>query len=105
MTVGEAQDSRRLRDKISGRVLRDEYVTTISFFLAAVAIFSSIMSPLASRLITAEIIGFQILVWIPKLFVGPPQPLQLGGNGINMALASAAWVVSDSISGSSQKKS
>ena len=54
------------------------YVTTIGFFLAAAAILSGIMATLASRLITAEIVGFEILVWIPKLLAGSPRPFQLG---------------------------
>jgi uncharacterized membrane protein YphA (DoxX/SURF4 family) len=73
------------------------YVTTIGFFLAAAAILTGIMAPLASRLITAEIVGFEILVWIPKLVAGPRQHFNWGGNGICIALAGAAWVVSDSI--------
>lgn len=42
------------------------YATTIGFFLAAAAILSGIKAPLASRLLTAEIVGFEILVWIPS---------------------------------------
>ncbi|HEY2470042.1 MAG TPA: hypothetical protein VGI45_19735 [Terracidiphilus sp.] len=73
------------------------YVTTIGFFLAAAAILSGIMAPLASRLVTAEIIGFEILVWIPKLVAGPHDHSNWAGNAICVALAGAPWVVSDSI--------
>jgi uncharacterized membrane protein len=73
------------------------YVTTIGFFLAAAAILSSIMAPLASRLITAEIVGFEILVWIPKLLAGPHDHFNWAGNAISVALSGAPWVVSDSI--------
>jgi hypothetical protein len=73
------------------------YVTTIGFFLAAVAIISDIMAPLASRLITAEIVGFEILVWIPKLLAGPRSHFNWAGNAICLALAGAPWVVADSI--------
>lgn len=73
------------------------YVTTIGFFLAAVAILSGIMAPLASRLITAEIVGFEILVWIPKLLAGPHDHINWAGNAISIALSGAPWVVSDSI--------
>lgn len=73
------------------------YVTTIGFFLAAVAIISGILSPLASRLITAEIFGFEILVWIPKLFAGPRDHINWAGNAISIALSGAAWAVADSI--------
>lgn len=73
------------------------YVTTIGFFLAAAAILAGIAAPLASRLITAEILGFEILVWIPKLMAGPHDHFNWAGNAISVALSGAPWVVSDSI--------
>jgi len=73
------------------------YVTTIGFFLAAAAILSGIQAPLASRLITAEIFSFEILVWIPKLIAGPHDHFNWAGNAISIALSGAAWVVADSI--------
>lgn len=74
------------------------YATTISFFLAAVAILTGIVAPLAARLLAAEIAGFQLLVWIPKLAAAPREHFNWAGNGINLAIAGAAWVVADSIS-------
>lgn len=73
------------------------YATTIGFFLAAVAILSGIMAPLASRLVTAEIVGFEILVWIPKLVADPHQHVNWAGNAISIALSGAPWVIADSI--------
>lgn len=73
------------------------YATTIGFFLAAAAILLNVMAPLATRLLTAEIIGFEILVWIPKLLAGPHDHSNWAGNAISFALAGAPWVVSDSI--------
>lgn len=73
------------------------YTTTICFFLAAVAILTGIAAPLAARLLTVEIVGFQLLVWIPKLAAGPRQHFNWAGNGINLAIAASAWVVADSI--------
>lgn len=73
------------------------YVTTIGFFLAALSILSGILAPLASRLVTAEILSFEILVWIPKLIAGPHQHVNWAGNAISIALSGAPWVVSDSI--------
>ena len=73
------------------------YATTIGFFLAAAAILSGIMAPLASRLLTAEIVGFEILVWIPRLLTGPHDHFNWAGNAICVALAGAPWAVSDSI--------
>jgi uncharacterized membrane protein YphA (DoxX/SURF4 family) len=73
------------------------YVTTSGFFLAAAAILSGVMAPLASRLITVEILGFEILYWIPKLFSRPHDHFTWAGNAISIALCGAAWVVADSI--------
>jgi uncharacterized membrane protein YphA (DoxX/SURF4 family) len=73
------------------------YVTTIGFFMAAAAILSGVLAPLASRLITAEIVGFELLVWIPRLIADPHDHFNWAGNGISIALCGAAWVVSDSI--------
>ncbi|MGO9336817.1 MAG: hypothetical protein ACLPY1_04835 [Terracidiphilus sp.] len=73
------------------------YATTLGFFGAAVAILTGIMAPLASRLLTAEIVIFELLFWIPKLPADPSNHFNLGGNAISIAIAGAAWVVSDSI--------
>lgn len=80
------------------------YVTTISFFLAAAALLTGIVAPLAARLLTAEIVGFQLLVWIPKLVSGPRDHFNWAGNGINLAIAAGAWVVADSLSRSTARK-
>jgi uncharacterized membrane protein YphA (DoxX/SURF4 family) len=72
------------------------YVTTIGFFLAAAAILTGIMAPLASRLLTVEIVGFEILVWIPKLVASPHEHFIWSGNAICIALAGAPWVIFDS---------
>ncbi len=74
------------------------YATTIGFFAAAVAILTGIMAPLASRLLTAEIVIFELLFWIPKLIAGPGNHFIWAGNAISIAIVGAAWVVSDSIS-------
>jgi uncharacterized membrane protein YphA (DoxX/SURF4 family) len=78
------------------------YATTISFFLAATAILTGIMAPLAARLLTAEIVGFEILFWFPILIAAPRMHFNWAGNGIDLAIAGAAWVVSDSISRSAR---
>lgn len=74
-----------------------EYATTIGFFLAAIAIISGIAAPLASRLLAAEILAFELLVWIPKLIAGPRDHTNWAGNAISIALSGAAWAISDSI--------
>lgn len=71
--------------------------TTIGFFLAAASILSGIMAPLASRLLTGEIVGFELLVWIPKLVASPHEHFLWAGNAISIAIAGAIWAVSDSV--------
>jgi len=73
------------------------YATTIGFFLAAAAILSGIMAPLASRLLTVEIVSFELFVWIPKLLAAPHDHFNWSGNAICIAIAGAVWAVSDSI--------
>ncbi|MGO9776243.1 MAG: hypothetical protein ACLPM3_06630, partial [Terracidiphilus sp.] len=73
------------------------YATTIGFFLAAAAILSGIMAPLASRLVTAEIVAFELFVWIPKLFASPHDHFLWSANAISVAIAGATWAISDSI--------
>jgi uncharacterized membrane protein YphA (DoxX/SURF4 family) len=73
------------------------YATTLGFFGAAVAILTGIMAPLASRLLTAEIVIFEFLFWIPNLHAEPHNHSNWAGNAISIAIAGAAWVVSDSI--------
>lgn len=80
------------------------YATTVCFFLAAAAILTGIMAPLAARLLTAEIVGFQLLVWIPKLVAGPRDHFNWAGNGINLAIAAGVWVIADSLSGPAKRK-
>jgi uncharacterized membrane protein YphA (DoxX/SURF4 family) len=76
--------------------------TAIFFLLAAAAILSGILAALASRLLTALIVGFEVFVWLPKLFASPHVHFVWAGNAICIALAAGAWVVSDSIAGSRQ---
>ena len=73
------------------------YATTLGFFGAAVAILTGIMAPLAARLLTAEIVIFELLFWIPRLRAQPSNHFIWGGNAISIAIAGAAWVVADSI--------
>src|SRR5262249_10169188 len=45
--------------------------TTIAFALAAIALLSGRSALLASRLLTAMVIGFGLLVWLPAPFADP----------------------------------
>jgi uncharacterized membrane protein len=71
--------------------------TGVCFFLAAISILSGILAGLAARLLTAMIVGFEILIWAPRLWAAPHDHFTWSGNGISLVMAGAAWVVSDSI--------
>jgi uncharacterized membrane protein YphA (DoxX/SURF4 family) len=80
------------------------YATTLGFFGAAVAILTGIFAPLASRLLAAEIVTFELLFWIPNLFAGPNSHFNWAGNAISIAIIGAAWLVSDSICAAARTK-
>lgn len=69
--------------------------TTIAFALAAVALLSGRAALLASRLLTAMVIGFGLLVWLPAPFASPHQMIDWAGNAENLAILGAAWIVCD----------
>jgi uncharacterized membrane protein YphA (DoxX/SURF4 family) len=69
--------------------------TTIAFALAAIALLSGRSALLASQLLTAMIIGFGLLVWLPALFADPHKLINWAGNAQNLAIAGAAWIVAD----------
>jgi uncharacterized membrane protein YphA (DoxX/SURF4 family) len=81
------------------------YATTMGFFAAAVAILTGIMAPLATRLLTAEIVIFELLYWIPRVSAPPSGHFNWAGNAISIAIAGASWVVSDSISHTARRAS
>jgi uncharacterized membrane protein YphA (DoxX/SURF4 family) len=78
--------------------------TTVCFFLAAGAILIGVLSPLASRLLTVMIMGFELLLWLPKLFAAPHDHFTWAANGVATSLAGACWVVSDSIANTAKRK-
>lgn len=71
----------------------------VCFFLAAAALLTGFFAGLAARLLTAMIVGFGVLIWLPKLMAAPHDHFVWSGNGINLALAGAAWVVADALCG------
>jgi uncharacterized membrane protein YphA (DoxX/SURF4 family) len=72
--------------------------TTIAFALAAIALLSGRLALLASRLVTAMIVGFGLLVWLPAPFADPHSLMNWAGNAENLAIAGAAWIVADYLS-------
>ncbi|MGH9586859.1 MAG: DoxX family membrane protein [Acidobacteriaceae bacterium] len=72
-------------------------VTGTAHLLAGIAIISGILDLLASRLLTAMIIIFGLLVWLPAVIAQPHVHMMWSANSINLALLAAAWVVADAI--------
>ncbi len=72
--------------------------TTIAFALAAIALLSGRFALLASRLLTAMIISFGLLVWLPRLIADPHRLMNWAGNAENLGIAGAAWIVTDWLS-------
>jgi uncharacterized membrane protein YphA (DoxX/SURF4 family) len=70
--------------------------TGIAHVCAGLAILSGVLAGLASRLLTAMILGFGLLVWLPTLIATPRDHTAWGGNAVNLAIAGAAWIVADS---------
>lgn len=81
-----------------------EYATTVGFFLAAIAILTGILAPLATRLLTVEIVSFELFFWLPKLMVDHPAHFVWAGNAISVAIAGAVWVVGDTVCNAKRAK-
>jgi uncharacterized membrane protein YphA (DoxX/SURF4 family) len=76
--------------------------TTVALALAAVALLSGRSALLASRLLTAMLIGFGLLVWLPAPFVDPHKLINWAGNAENLAITGAAWIVADFLASKSE---
>jgi uncharacterized membrane protein YphA (DoxX/SURF4 family) len=74
--------------------------TTVAFALAAIALLTGRSAVLAARLLTAMIIGFGLLIWLPAPFADPHRLINWAGNAQNLAIAGAAWIVADFLSDS-----
>ncbi|MGA7291563.1 MAG: hypothetical protein WBW53_12295 [Terriglobales bacterium] len=72
--------------------------TTVAFALAAIALLSGRSALLASRLLTAMIVGFGLVVWLPAPFADPHKMINWAGNAENLSIAGAAWIVADYLS-------
>jgi uncharacterized membrane protein len=67
------------------------------FLLAAFSILTGILAGVASRLNAIMIVGFEVLVWVPRAADAPHDHFNWSGTGICTALAGGAWAVSDLI--------
>ena len=69
--------------------------TTVAFALAAVALLTGLMAPLASRLTSAMIVGFGLLVWVPVLFADPHHFVNWSETVETFGIAASAWIVAE----------
>lgn len=69
--------------------------TTIAFALAAIALLSGLLALLASRLLTAMLVGFGLLVWLPALFSNPHSLVNWIEGTETLAMGAASWIVAD----------
>ena len=72
--------------------------TTAAFAVAAIALLTGFMARLASRLTTAMIVGFGLLVWLPALFADPHSFLNWSESVETLGIAATAWMVADFLS-------
>lgn len=72
-------------------------VTTIAFALAAIGILSDHFALLATVLLTTMFIGFGLLVWLPACIASPYDMSYWFSSAKNLAVAGAAWIVTDFI--------
>jgi len=69
--------------------------TTIAFALAAIAILSGRRALLASRLLTAMLLLFGFLIWLPALFAEPRSHFNWSENDETLAIAAVSWILAD----------
>jgi len=72
--------------------------TTAAFALAAIALLTGFMARLASRLTTAMIMGFGLLVWLPALVADPHSFVNWTEGLETLGIAGSAWIVADLLS-------
>jgi hypothetical protein len=69
--------------------------TTLFFALAAIALLIGRFALLASRLLTAMVVGFGVLVWVPACATHPQKLSNWTEIATNFGIAGAAWIVAD----------
>jgi len=73
--------------------------TTVLFALAAVALLTNRMALLATRLLTMMLVIFGVLVWVPLLVSGFHNHTNWSETIETFAIAGAAWILADLLSG------
>ncbi len=73
--------------------------TTVLFALAAVALLTNRFALLAARLLTAMLVTFGLLVWIPLLRTAPRSHANWSETVETFAIAGTAWILADLLAG------
>ena len=73
--------------------------TTVAFALGAIALFANRMALLASRLLTAMLAIFGLLVWVPLLVLNPRSHSDWSETVLTFAIAGVAWILADLLAG------
>jgi hypothetical protein len=71
--------------------------TTVAFVLAAAAIVSGRQALLATRLVTAMLLVFGMVVWLPALFADPKSHGNWSETTETFAITGAAWILAASL--------
>lgn len=69
--------------------------TTVLFALAALALFANQKALLAARLLVAMLVGFGILVWIPRIVSHPKEHTNWSETAESFAITGAVWILAD----------
>ncbi len=69
--------------------------TTLLFALAAVALLANRMALPAARLLTAMVVSFGLLVWMPLVISDPHNHANWSETAETFAIAGAAWILAD----------
>lgn len=78
--------------------------TTVFFALAAVALLVNRKALLASRLLTAMVVSFGLLVWFPLVMANPHSHTNWSEMAETFAIAGSAWILADLLASSGCNK-
>jgi hypothetical protein len=69
--------------------------TTVFFALAAASLLANRMALLAARLLTAMVVSFGLIVWIPLILSDRHNHANWSETAETFAIAGAAWILAD----------
>ncbi len=71
------------------------WATTVAFAFAAISLSTGFKARLASQLITAMVLGFGLLVWLPVLVADPHHFANWAEATETLGICASAWIVAD----------